>query len=334
MKKTKDTDYLHISARIRCIEGQLLTNAQRTRLAEAASAEEAAKILTDQGWPDFDWRDMNALEEVIRARRQQVTELLYEHIPVPELIGVFRLKYDYHNIKAVLKGEAQNVDPSHLLLDSALIPPKELQRMMREKEYEAMAPVMAKAVEEASELLARTADPQLSDMVLDLAEQQQALSMAKETGSAFLEGYVSRQIDCNNLRTAVRLTRMEKGLDYMARAIAPGGQVPADVFYAREGMTPDWLERMLAGTVLAPALPSAKAALEGEGFARLDKACDDILIEYARGARFVPFGEQTVIAYLLANEAEFSAVRTILAGKNAGLSSEKIVERLRESYVV
>ena len=49
MKKTKDTDYLHISARIRCIEGQLLTNAQRTRLAEAASAEEAAKILTDQG---------------------------------------------------------------------------------------------------------------------------------------------------------------------------------------------------------------------------------------------------------------------------------------------
>ena len=70
MKKTKDTDYLHISARIRCIEGQLLTNAQRTRLAEAASAEEAAKILTDQGWPDFDWRDMNALEEVIRARRQ------------------------------------------------------------------------------------------------------------------------------------------------------------------------------------------------------------------------------------------------------------------------
>ena len=61
MKKTKDTDYLHISARIRCIEGQLLTNAQRTRLAEAASAEEAAKILTDQGWQAFDWRDMNAL---------------------------------------------------------------------------------------------------------------------------------------------------------------------------------------------------------------------------------------------------------------------------------
>ena len=43
MKKTKDTDYLHISARIRCIEGQLLTNAQRTRLAEAASAEEEPK---------------------------------------------------------------------------------------------------------------------------------------------------------------------------------------------------------------------------------------------------------------------------------------------------
>ena len=48
-------------------------------------------------------------------------------------------------------------------------------------------------------------------------------------------------------------------------------------------------------------------------------------------ARALLEGEEEI---LLANEAEFSAVRTILAGKNAGLSSEKIVERLRESYVV
>ena len=66
----------------------------------------------------------------------------------------------------------------------------------------------------------------------------------------------------------------------------------------------------------------------------MDKACDDLLIEYARFARQVPFGEETVIGYLLACEAEYNAVRSVLAGKNAGLSQDKIMERLRICYAV
>ena len=64
------------------------------------------------------------------------------------------------------------------------------------------------------------------------------------------------------------------------------------------------------------------------------KFCDDLLIEYARFARQVPFGEETVIGYLLACEAEYNAVRSVLAGKNAGLSQDKIMERLRICYAV
>lgn len=332
MKKIKDTEYLHISARIRCIEGQLLTNTQKMRLAEARTAEEAAKLLQDKGWPDFDWRDMNAVEEAIGQRRQQVMELLYQHCPVPALIEVFRLPYDYHNIKAVLKGDAQKVDPQRLLSGSALIPPRELVRMMRDNDLDAMEPAMRQAVVEAREMLARTGDPQLTDILLDRAEQKQTLETAEQTGSEFLVGYVRRKIDCNNLRTALRLTRMGKGLDYAARSICEGGTIPPQEYY--EPLTPERIEHLLAGTPLADAIASARNALEGGGFAPLDKACDNILIEYARSARFVPFGEQTVIAYLLASEAEFSAVRSILAGKNAGVSADKIMERLRVSYVV
>ena len=47
----------------------------------------------------------------------------------------------------------------------------------------------------------------------------------------------------------------------------------------------------------------------------------------------MPFGEQAVIGYLYAKEAERTAVRTILAGRRAGLSGERIRERLRETYV-
>lgn len=332
MKKIKDTEYLHISARIRCIEGQLMTHTQLLRLAESRTAEEAAKQLVDKGWPEFDWRDMNSLEEAIGQRRQQVMDLLYEHTPLPALVEVFRLPYDYHNIKSVLKGDAQGIDPAGLLSDSAIIAPRELLRMLRDNDLMNMDPIMAQGVTEAREMLARTGDPQLSDIVLDQAQLRQTLEAARSTGSEFLLGYVQRQIDCINLRTAVRLTRMGKGLDYAARALCEGGSLPVSLYF--EPLTPERIEHLLSGTPLADAAMSAKGALEGAGFAPLDKACDNILIEYARSARFVPFGEQTVIAYLLASEAEFAAVRSVLAGKNAGLSADKIMERLRVSYVV
>ena len=145
MKKTKDTDYLHISTRIRCVEGQLMNSTQLYRLAESKDAQEAEKLLEEKGWPAFDWRDMLKLEQVISQRRQQMMDLLYAHCPRPEMIEVFRLKYDYHNIKAILKGDAQQVDPTRLLSSAGLIPPRELLRMIREGDLEGMDPVMAQA---------------------------------------------------------------------------------------------------------------------------------------------------------------------------------------------
>ena len=46
-----------------------------------------------------------------------------------------------------------------------------------------------------------------------------------------------------------------------------------------------------------------------------------------------PFGEETVIGYLYAREAEITAVRIIMAGRMAGLDGETIRSRLRATYV-
>ena len=54
---------------------------------------------------------------------------------------------------------------------------------------------------------------------------------------------------------------------------------------------------------------------------------------YLAGARMVPFGEQAVIGYLYARELELTAVRTIFAGRAAGLDGDTIRARLRQTYV-
>ena len=51
---------------------------------------------------------------------------------------------------------------------------------------------------------------------------------------------------------------------------------------------------------------------------------------YLAQARRIPFGEQAVIGYLYARESEFTAIRTILPGRMAGLEGDTIRERLRD----
>ena len=52
-KSLKDTDYLSISTRVRAMESKLLTRERRSRMVEARSDEEAAKVLTECGYDEL-----------------------------------------------------------------------------------------------------------------------------------------------------------------------------------------------------------------------------------------------------------------------------------------
>lgn len=71
----------------------------------------------------------------------------------------------------------------------------------------------------------------------------------------------------------------------------------------------------------------------GGGLTEFERACDDALMSYLQRARRTPFGPEVVAGYLGAKEAEFTAVRTILSGKIAGIAAEDIRARLRMSYL-
>ena len=64
-----------------------------------------------------------------------------------------------------------------------------------------------------------------------------------------------------------------------------------------------------------------------------EKACDDAVLRAAGAARRVPFGVEVALGYLAAKEAEWTAVRTVLSGRMAGVPAEALRERLREQYV-
>lgn len=328
----KDTDYLFASARIKSMEKNLLSREKLERMSEAKSLEEAFKILNENGWPEVLAPTLPATEEMLAARRSEAFALVRNMAPDKRLPDVFLIKYDYHNIKTILKGEATGQDPLPLLIEAGRIPGRSLLVMLREENYADLTKTMVSAIAEAKDVLARTQDPQLLDFVLDKAMYRDMLDMAGEFGSDYLTGYVRLMIDSVNLRTAVRLRRMGKGIELLRHALIPGGNIGSSRLLNE--ITPDLIETIFGASSLAPAAVAGAAALRGEGsLAALDLACDDVLLRYLKGAKYVAFGAEPLIGYLAAVEAELTAVRTVVAGRLADLSAEMIIERLRETYV-
>ncbi|MCL1805482.1 MAG: V-type ATPase subunit [Clostridiales bacterium] len=332
MKEIKDTEYLYASARIKSMEKNLLTREKLERMSEARTPEDALKLLGESGWPEVPSPTMAAVEEVLSSRRSEAFALIRSLAPDKRLPDVFLIKYDYHNLKALLKGEATGDDAGDLQIESGRFPIRQLRLMLQEDSFSAMSKQMAESIAEARDVLARTQDPQLLDLILDKAMYADMLEMAESLNSKFLTGYVIQMIDSVNLRVAVRLRRMGKGAEVLRYALVPGGSVAISRLLG--DVTPDVVEAVFGTSPLAAAAQTGAQALRGEAsLSDVDMACDDALLKYLKKAKYVAFGAEPLIGYLAAVEAELTSVRTVITGRLAGLAAEMITERLRDSYV-
>lgn len=331
-KRIKDTDYLYLSARLRAMENSLLTQARMERMLDAPTAEDAAKVLTECGYQELSRVDVDTVNDLLAKARDQVMHDLAGCAPDPRMVDVFQIKYDYHNAKVLLKSEARGEDPQRLLVDAGRIPGKTLAAAVAESEFGSLPAPLAKAIQDARELLGATKDPQQADFLLDQAYFKEMEHLAQETGSEFLQGYVRLMVDVANLRSLVRVIRMGKDGDFLKTVLFQGGSMDLRRLIAvAEGSAT--VEEIYSTSSLAQAAQLGQAAVNGGGLTAFEKACDNALMAYLTQAKRVAFGEQPLIAYLAAKDSEFTAVRIIMTGRLAGLSADVIRERLRDAYV-
>jgi V/A-type H+-transporting ATPase subunit C len=329
-----DMDYLYASTNTRCLERFLLNRAKFVRMSEAKSIPDALKVLAESGWNEIAAETMSQVEEALATERGQTMSNLYEMAPDKNLVNVFMLKYDYHNIKTYLKGEGSgNKDYENLFVDAGMVPLRKMLTILREKTYMFLSTIMKNAVIDADEMLARTGDAQLMDILLDKACYQEMLLLAEETEIELLIGYVEMAIDTANLRAAVRMKKTGRNLEYMRQAYISGGNLNSAFLVAE--ITPEYLDSLFAGGPLAEASQVAGAILRGnETMSMLDLAADNALTKYVRtGGIYATFGPEVLIGYLTARETEITAIRVVVAGIAAGLPTESITERLRDAYV-
>lgn len=326
----KRESYLCLSAMLRAREGKLLNAEKAYRMLDAPSFEDAAKLLTDCGYEDMSGMNAGEIESALSCRKAEIFAEIERLSPDRLIPDVFRMKYDYHNAKVILKSESMQIGSDRLFSEAGRISPAELKALYHEEKYSAMPGRLGQAMEEAGEILARTSNPQLAEFVLDRVYFSEVSAAAEKSGNAFLQGYARLLADCANLKSTVRTRRMGKDRDFLRDALTEGGNVSVDRLL--NASDKEALAALFAHTELEKAAALGAEAMDGGRLTAFERACDNAVNSYLSKAKLVSFGSEPLTAYLAAVENETTAVRMILTGRLAGFRPDVIKERLRDLY--
>lgn len=331
----KDTDFMYASARVRSLENSVISREKTERLLEAKTSSDIIAALPEYG---FELIRKGEDESILREETLlSVLECAYSEVSAmcreTPIADFMRYQYDCNNIKAIIKCVSRGVDPKGMMFNLGTVSPDALIEAMREKDYSVLPQNMAEAVPAALEAFASSANPQQIDLILDRACFADMLDFATATDVDYIKDLVKTRIDLLNIITCIRIIRMKMYFaaePFMREAFLVGGRFDLSFFISALEYGEEVLFSELEYSEYAPLVE--KAAHDSPLYL-IERVADDIWMEKAKKAKYIPFGAPVIVGYLAALEYEVKNLRIILAGKDAGLDTDVIKERLRASYV-
>lgn len=324
-------NFIQSSVRIRHAEKKLLTKQQLQRLADAKNLEDAIKLLNETSYSselsklDRPENYEQVLSEVLNKTYKEAMEIS----PDKSLVEILSCKYDYHNLKVLVKENIlkEKFDSMYCMLDGNEI---EAFRELALKNDEGLS----KDFKECLDFFETTKDPQDIDIFIDKKYFEKVLSLAEGFKLEMITEYFKAMIDFINLRTFIRCRKQNQVKETLEKVLIKGGDIDTDkildMFYEDIEILPIKLKAYKIGRVLSKIVEEYKNTNSLNSF---EKSMDDYLVEIVRKAKSIHYGAEVIFSFLFAKELEIKNLRLILVGKVNGLSADFIKERLREVYV-
>jgi len=322
-------------ARLRVLETRLLTKVKIDRMIDSASADDVLKILQENEYASLMGNVKRAEDYniLLKEELKRVYSLMYKVSPDPIMVDIMSLKYDYHNIKVMLKGKAIDKDLSHLLIPVGTVNIEKLKFYMATVEYKELSPEMREAIIEVEKVYQELDDPQKIDIILDRYMYLDMLTKAKETKIDFIIDYVKRSIDLSNIKSIIRLKKQQKDVNFFNEVMLSGGDIQNDVLLRAfsepiENMASKFSSSKYAEVVRI----GLEEYIKTGKLSTLEKLSENYIMKNLKTAKYVAFGPEPIFAYIAAKETEIKIIRIIMVGKLNNVDTPVIRERVREVY--
>ncbi len=328
-----DTRYAYAVARVRGMETRLLDRQWIERLL-SESADGAIKALADSAYQDAvaDVDTPEAIEIGLEKATAELLTTIAEIAPDPELIDLFRIRWDYSNLKSFLKASLLKIGSGDAGIVDGIgtVPAAALEEAVRDRNYTMLPGFLANAARDASAAYRDQGELSIIDQILDSSLWKHALAAA--AGNGFLTNYFRTEIDLINIKTFMRIKVMNRDQGDLARAFIPGGTLDLSFFRAAQGEPVDSFARSIEygrygalAEVLRESSPENRYAIE--------LACDNILIQFVERAKTVAYSIEPLVAFILYRTIEIKLVRMALVAKLDGIERGEVEGRLRMIHV-
>ena len=332
-ERYNNEDFLYASAYVRCREKYLLNREGVEKMVDSKTPEDALKILYEFDYGVDSEETDNGFEALLSGELEKTYKMILSLTSAESYFAVFLFPNDYQNIKTLLKAEFLGITADELLIDAGSIPAAQLKDLIQNRGYSAMRPEMSKGIQEAIESYGRSRDPQTIDLILDQACYRDMNADTAKLKNDFIKGYLALKIDTTNLKSFVRSQEMKKPWRFFSGIFLEGGGIGKGVFTENYELALEQFAEKLWKYGLQKTLQEGAAMIKETGrVTALEKSCDNLLMEYIRGARYICAGPEVLFAFMAAKEGEIKNARIIMAGKHAGLPPDQIRERVRKTY--
>jgi V/A-type H+/Na+-transporting ATPase subunit C len=313
----------YAAGRISVLGKNALDPAKLERLIVAPQAE-VQRVLAEIGWPESVDFEMSAAEHFGKA-----CALIRDLSTDDGMVTCFLLRYDILNLKTLLKARSLSREAGELSR-CGMTPVDELRRMVVDRKYDALGPVLKPALDSLEKRLAVKPDPLDIDVTLDKALYAAVFKILSPSQKTAIQ-YFREKADFANGVMALRSLHAGRTAAFISGMLLPGGSIGAKAWekaFTKPEKIPLLLRRY-GSKVFAAAIAGQ---MDAGKLAGLERAADDRLLGLYKPFHRVLQRDEVLIGYLLMREREAAAVRLILAGKANNFPVEAIRERLRELY--
>jgi V/A-type H+/Na+-transporting ATPase subunit C len=330
------TIYAQAVSRIRAMETKLLDSSKINRMIESSTADETMKILQETEYAEFMGNVKRAedYEILLSEELKRVYSLIYDISPEKLIIDILSLRYDYHNIKVLLKAKALNKDFDYLLIPIGTVDIKTLKSSIDSEDYIDLSTNMREAIESVLKVFDFDKDPQKIDIYLDKYLYKEQLELSSKLNDPFVINYMKQLIDITNIKTFLRVKKQKKEKDFLNEVLIDGGKIDFDVYNNYYNDSNENFMNKISHTDYFDILREGIEEFNSTGSLNaFEKLSDNFMMKFIREAKYVSFGVEPIIAYVLAKETEIKVVRIIMVGKLNNVEPDVIKGRLRDMYV-
>ncbi len=320
--------YVYTVARLRGMENHILDSAFFTRLMDSASIDDALKMLGETSYSQYLNQDSN-FDKAIDSEMLATFHELAQFVPDQELLTLFRIPYDFHNVKVLLKGLFKvragdlNGRRYDLLSKLASIDTNELTEAVETEEYGFLPYGLTDVIPQCVALWDQTKNAQAVELLLDHQMFKAMLALAEKLNVALVTKWVKLKIDAENLKAAIRLARLKYDSNHALPFFHEGGFLRPDDFAKLMNEPQETWSRILSHTDISKVLSALTEQQDLKvAFSDVSAAIDRYLLEVLESAKYSIEDPANVLLYILGKEAEARNVRVSLVCVSSGLDRE------------